>query len=162
MLQIHDTDRVRVFTLNRPDSLNAFNEALYDALADGLIAAAVDPAVAVAVITGTGRAFCAGTDLLEMADRITNHDFVVGEHGFPGLLTQLVDFPKPLICAINGLGLGIGATIIGFSELVFMSSTAKLKCPFTSLGVAPEAASSFMFPRLLGHQQASWMLLSSE
>ncbi len=162
MLQIHDTDRVRVFTLDRPDSLNAFNEALYDALADGLIAAAVDPAVAVAVITGNGRAFCAGTDLLEMADRITNPDFVVGEHGFPGLLTQLVDFPKPLICAINGLGLGIGATIIGFSELVFMSSAAKLKCPFTSLGVAPEAASSFMFPRLLGHQQASWMLLSSE
>ena len=104
------------------------------------------------MLTGAGRAFCAGTDLLEMAQRIEDPAFVPGRHGFPGLIDQLIDFPKPLILAINGLGLGIGATIIGFADLVFMSADAKLKCPFTSLGVAPEAASSFTFPRLVGHQ----------
>ena len=64
--------------------------------------------------------------------------------------------------AVNGIGLGIGATILGFADLAFMSTTAKLKCPFTSLGVAPEAASSILFPRLIGQQNAAWMLMSSE
>ena len=162
MLQITDTDRVRVLTLDRPDALNAFNEALYDATSEALLAAATDDAVAVVVITGSGRAFSAGQDLLELGERISNPDFAAGVHGFPGLIDQLAAFPKPLLLAINGLGLGIGATIIGFADLVFMSTDARLKCPFTSLGVAPEAASSLLFPRLLGHQNAAWVLLSSE
>ncbi|MFN8052063.1 MAG: enoyl-CoA hydratase-related protein [Acidimicrobiales bacterium] len=162
MLTITDQDRVRLLTLDRPDALNAFNEALYDALAEALIAAGTDDAVAVVVITGTGRAFSAGQDLLEMAERITDPDFVQGVHGFPGLIDQLAAFPKPLLLAVNGLGLGIGATIIGFAELVFMADDARLKCPFTSLGVAPEAASSLLFPQLLGHQNAAWVLLSAE
>ena len=73
-----------------------------------------------------------------------------------------MEFPKPLVCAVNGLGLGIGATILGFADLAFMSTEARLKCPFTSLGVAPEAASSYLFPRLMGRQNAAWMLLSAE
>ena len=63
---------------------------------------------------------------------------------------------------MNGLGVGIGATILGFADLVFMSSTARLKCPFTSLGVAPEAASSYLLPQLVGRQNAAWLLMSSE
>lgn len=162
VLDIVDRGRVRTLTLNRPDALNAFNEALYDACADALLEAAEDPAVAVVVITGAGRAFSAGTDLLEMAQMNTDPDFQRGRHGFPGLIKALSSFPKPLICAINGLGLGIGTTIIGFADLVFMSTTAKLKCPFTSLGVAPEAASSYLMPNLIGRQNAAWLLLSSE
>jgi enoyl-CoA hydratase/carnithine racemase len=69
---------------------------------------------------------------------------------------------KPLIAAVNGVGVGIGATMLGYADLVFMSSTARLKCPFTSLGVAPEAASSYLLPQLIGRQNAAWMLLSSE
>lgn len=161
-LRVHDDCRVRTFTLDRPGALNAFNEQLYDALADGLAVTAADPDIAVGLLTGAGRAFCAGTDLVEMAQRIEDPSFVAGRHGFPGLINQLLDFPKPLVLAINGLGLGIGATVIGFADLVFMSTAAKLKCPFTSLGVAPEAASSYLLPRLVGHQQASWLLMSSE
>ena len=160
---VSDEARVRTLTLNRPDALNACNEALYDALTDGLLDAAADPTVAVVLLTGAGRAFCAGTDLVEMGARVLDPDnFVDGKHGFLGLIDTLVDFPKPLVVAVNGLGLGIGTTILGFADLAFMSTTAKLKCPFTSLAVAPEAASSYLFPRLLGHQAATWMLLSSE
>ena len=97
-----------------------------------------------------------------MHARATDPDFVPGKHGFLGLLDALVDFPKPLVCAVNGVGLGIGATILGFADLAFMSTTARLKCPFTSLGVAPEAASSYLLPQLLGRQDAAWMLLSAE
>ncbi|UVO11559.1 enoyl-CoA hydratase-related protein [Mycobacterium sp. SVM_VP21] len=162
ILTIEDENRVRTLTLNRPDALNAFNEALYDATTEALLAAADDPEVAVVLITGAGRAFSAGTDLAEMQAMVTDPDFVPGKHGFRGLIAALGRFPKPLICAVNGLGLGIGTTILGFADLAFMSSTARLKCPFTSLGVAPEAASSYLLPRLMGRQNAAWLLMSSE
>lgn len=161
-LQTEDRNRVRTLTLDRPEALNAFNEELYDALTDALLEAAADPGVAVVLLTGNGRGFSAGTDLLEMHQRATNPDFVPGRHGFLGLVDALVAFPKPLVCAVNGVGLGIGTTILGFADLAFMSTTARLKCPFTSLGVAPEAASSYLLPRLLGRQDAAWVLLSAE
>jgi enoyl-CoA hydratase/carnithine racemase len=161
-LLIDDTNRVRTLTLNRPEALNAFNEALYDATAEALLTAAEDSEVAVVVLTGTGRGFSAGTDLAEMQARITDADFTPGKHGFPGMIDALSAFPKPLICAVNGVGVGIGATILGYADLAFMSTTARLKCPFTSLGVAPEAASSYLLPQLVGRQNAAWLLMSSE
>ena len=161
MLQIDDADRIRTITLDRPEALNAFNEALYDATTDALLDAAVDNSVAVVVLTGTGRAFSAGTDVVEMAQRNTG-GIEAGRHGFPGLVDQLVAFPKPLICAVNGLALGIGATMLALSDLVFMSTEARVRCPFTDLAVAPEAASSFTFPAMLGRHDATWILLSSQ
>lgn len=162
-LLIDDLNRVRTLTFNRPESLNAFNEALYDETTAALRAAADDPEVGVVLLTGAGRAFSAGNDLVEMQARISGADVApAGEHGFYGMLDALVDFPKPLICAVNGLGVGIGATILGFADLAFMSTSARLKCPFTSLGVAPEAASSYLLPRLIGRQNAAWLLMSSE
>jgi enoyl-CoA hydratase/carnithine racemase len=161
-LDIEDENRVRTLRLNRPEALNAFNEALYDATTIALLAAAADPEVAVVLLTGTGRAFSAGTDLAEMQARITDPGFTPGEYGFMGLVDALTAFPKPLICAVNGVGIGIGTTILGFADLSFMASTARLKCPFTSLGVAPEAASSYLLPKLIGRQNAAWLLMSSE
>ncbi len=100
-LGIADDNRVRTLTLNRPEALNAFNEALYDATTEALTAAAEDPSVAVVVITGAGRAFSAGQDLTEMQARIADASFAAGRHGFPGLIEALAAFPKPLICAVN-------------------------------------------------------------
>jgi enoyl-CoA hydratase/carnithine racemase len=162
LVQSDDVNGVRTLTLNRPEALNAFNEALYDATTIALREADEDPDVAVILLTGTGRAFSAGNDLLEMQARITDPDFRSGEYGFPGMIETLAALRKPLVLAVNGLGVGIGATILGYADLVFMSSTARLKCPFTSLGVAPEAASSYLLPQLVGRQNAAWMLLSSE
>ncbi|WP_428339203.1 enoyl-CoA hydratase/isomerase family protein [Mycobacterium sp.] len=162
ILQIEDRNRVRTLTLNRPDVLNAFNEALYEATADALEQAAADPEVAVVLLTGTGRAFSAGNDLNEMQARISDPE--MGNQGsyFTAMIDALTRFPKPLICAVNGVGVGIGTTILGYADLVFMSLTARLKCPFTSLGVAPEAASSYLLPQLIGRQNAAWLLMSSE
>lgn len=162
LVQIDDTNKVRTLTLNRPEALNAFSEALYDATAIALKDAAADPAVSVVLLTGAGRAFSAGNDLVEMQQMVTDPEYQMGEYGFPGLIEVLTAFPKPLICAVNGVGLGIGTTILGYADLAFMSSTARLKCPFTSLGVASEAASSYLLPRLMGRQNAAWLLLSSE
>jgi enoyl-CoA hydratase/carnithine racemase len=161
-LLISDVNRVRTLTLDRPDVLNAFNEALYEATAVAIREAADDPAVAVVVLTGNGRAFSAGNDLNEMATRITDPAMADQGSHFTSLIDGLTDFPKPFICAVNGLAVGIGTTILGYADLVFMSSDARLKCPFTSLGVAPEAASSYLLPRLIGRQNAAWLLMSSE
>lgn len=162
MLRVEDEGRVRTLVLDRTDALNAFNEALYDAVTEALAEAASSPGVATVVLTGRGRAFSAGTDVTEMAARTADPDgFQAGRHGFPGLIDQLTSFPKPLLCAVNGLALGVGATLLGFADLVLMSADARLRCPFTDLAVAPEAASSYLFPLLLGRQQASWLLMSS-
>ncbi|MGU3497798.1 enoyl-CoA hydratase/isomerase family protein [Mycobacterium sp. C31M] len=162
MIDITEGHRVRTLALHRPEALNAFNEALYDAATVALQEAAADDTVSVVVLTGTGRAFSAGNDLLELQNRARGAGFAPGEFGFDGLMNTLADFPKPLICAVNGIGLGIGTTILGFADLVFMSSTARLKCPFTALGLAPEAASSYQLPALIGRQNAAWVLMSSE
>ena len=75
---------------------------------------------------------------------------------------SIIDFPKPFITAANGLGVGIGMTIHGVADLVFMAESAKFRAPFSSLGLTAEAASTYTFSRLLGHQKASWALLSGE
>jgi enoyl-CoA hydratase/carnithine racemase len=161
MIRVADEGRVRLITLSRPEARNAFNEGLYDAATDALIDAAGNNGVAVVVITGEGEAFSAGADLIELAQR-NNGTFVDGKHGFMGFVDHVIEFPKPLLCAVNGLAIGIGATMLALTDLVFMSTTARVRLPFTRLGLAPEAASSVSFPRLLGRQNATWALLSSE
>ena len=162
MIDVVNDGRVRVLRLDRPESKNAFNEALYDLLTEALIEADNDIGVAVVVITGSGDSFSSGTDVVELGQRMSDPSFSPGKHGFPGLANKLVDFSKPLLCAVNGLGLGIGVTILGLSDMVFMATSARVKCPFTDLALAPEAASSFTFPQIMGRQNATWMLLSSE
>ncbi len=164
MIHAVDEGRVRLLTLDRPDKLNAFNNALYFAATDALRAAAHDPNVAVVVLTGAGRAFSAGADLAEMADTASGSGpgSDGSRHGFVDFVDVLTTFPKPLLAAVNGMALGIGATLLGYVDLVFMSSAARIRCPFSDLAVAPEAGSSYTFPLLLGRQHAAWVLMSSE
>jgi enoyl-CoA hydratase/carnithine racemase len=156
MILSEDCGRVRILTLNRPEALNAFNGALFDALANALVEADADPQVGVTVLTGAGRAFSAGADLAQ--DRAAPSP----QYGFPGLIEQALVFSKPLLLAINGLGVGIGATLCGLADLVFIADDARLRCPFARLGLVPEAGSTVSFPALMGRQQATWMLMSSE
>ncbi|EUA42513.1 enoyl-CoA hydratase/isomerase family protein [Mycobacterium xenopi 4042] len=85
---------MRTLTLNRPEALNAFNEALYDATTEALLAAAEDPEVAVVLLTGAGRAFSAGTDLGEMQARVTDPDFTPANTASPGSSTRSPRFPS--------------------------------------------------------------------
>ncbi len=160
LLLVEDVGRTRTLVLNRPSSLNAFNEELYGLTTAALRQAAAAPDVAVVVLTGTGRAFSAGTDVIEMATRTTETGGPPSM--FPAMIDELTRFPKPLICAVNGLALGVGVTILGFADLVVMSESARLRCPFTDLAVAPEAGSSYLLPLLVGRQNATWLLMSSE
>lgn len=156
-LNIHTENRICVVEMNRPEALNAFNNRLMDELADAFLEAEEDPQVNVLVLTGAGRAFSAGADLQEMGSATDKP-----KHGFPGLLDAIFNFSKPFMIAVNGVGAGIGATICGLADLVYISDQARLRCPFSTLGLTAEAASTYTFPRLMGRQRATWFLLSSE
>ena len=164
MLLTEDRDRVRLLTFNRPDRANAFNEELYHAAADALRAAATDDDVAVVVFTGAGKAFCAGTDLLEMAATVDAgvSGGTTSRSGFPAFVDQLQEFPKPLLAAVNGAAVGLGFTMLAHCDIVFVSDHARLLAPFTNMGVAPEAASSYLLPRRMGRQRASVSLFTSD
>lgn len=156
-LNISDEGPVRTVELNRPDALNALNGQMTDDLADAFLEARDDDNVKVLLMTGAGKAFWAGADLKELGRRKQEP-----KHGFGAMVNTVIDFPKPFIVAVNGVGVGIGATICGLADLVYMSESARLRCPFSVLGLTAEAASTCSFPRLMGRQQASWFLLSAE
>lgn len=155
--------RVRVLTFNRPPRANAFNAALYLAAAGALEAAAADDGVGAVVLTGRGAAFSAGTDLTEMAAMVTaTAPAKSAGVPFDALLDALVAFPKPLLAAVNGAAVGLGLTMLAHCDIVLIAEDARLHAPFTAMGVAPEAASSYLLPRRMGRQRASAMLLASE
>jgi len=163
VLLSEDRDRVRLLTFNRPDRANAFNEILYHAAADALRAAAADDDVAVVVLTGAGKAFSAGTDLHEMAETVPDGTSErPSRTGFPAFVDILQEFPKPLLAAVNGSAVGLGFTMLAHCDLVFVSDNARLLAPFTTMGVAPEAASSYLLPRRMGRQRASLSLFTSD
>jgi enoyl-CoA hydratase/carnithine racemase len=158
-----DADRVRVLTMNRPAKLNAFNTALFAGLADALEAAAADDEVRVVVLTGAGRAFSSGADLTDMARAGTARERRdVGDNPFDRLQQAAESFPKPLVAAVNGVGVGLGFTILGYCDFTFVARSARLRAPFTQLGLSPEASSSFLFPLRMGWQNAACALLAGE
>jgi enoyl-CoA hydratase/carnithine racemase len=159
MIRITDHDGVRLVTLDRPDALNAFDTPLYRATAGALDDARADDAVKVLVITGEGRAFSAGQDLKEMARLAAGEPI---ESGFPDLLDALERFDKPLMAAVNGLGIGIGFTMLPHCDIVLASTAARFRVPFAELGVPPEAASSYLFPARMGWQRAAEVLFTSD
>lgn len=175
LLKIENKGRVRVLTFCRPEASNAFNDALRSEVNTALAEAAEDDSIGAVVLTGKGKTFSAGIDLKELAALTgglpgeppgaapsSDNDSEQGTGDSWKLLQALQHFPKPLVMAVNGAAVGLGTTMLGFADLAFASPQARFKCPFTSLGVGAEAASTWLLPQLLGWQNAMWLLLSSE
>ncbi|MCP4004571.1 MAG: enoyl-CoA hydratase/isomerase family protein [bacterium] len=158
-LRVEDEGRIRLLTLDRPDALNAFDDQLYDAVGDALRDAASDPGIATVVVTGAGRAFSAGQDLAEMANPARHP---AGErHGFQPFIETVESFPKPLLAAVNGIGVGIGLTFLPHCDLVLIARGARLRAPFASLGVTVEAGNSALLPERVGWQNAAHLLYTA-
>ncbi|MCU0271204.1 MAG: enoyl-CoA hydratase-related protein [Acidimicrobiales bacterium] len=157
VLLVEDRDRVRTLTLHRPDRRNALDQELWYALRDGIVEAARDETVSCVVLTGSGKAFCAGQDLAEMADPSVFED---REPGYRALMPELEAFPKPLLAAVNGVGVGFGLTVLLHCDLVLIDEQARLKAPFASLGVTTEASASLLLPMAAGWQEAAHLLFT--
>lgn len=161
MLQVADADHVRTLTLDRPQAKNAFNQELYGALGEALSEALADDDVHVIVITGNGTAFSAGQDLKEMAA------MAAGEHsgsgaGFNSVLEPLERATKPVIAAVNGAAVGIGMTMLLHCDIVLIAESARMRVPFSELGVPPEAGSSALLPERIGWQAAAELFFTSK
>lgn len=161
ILLVEDHGAVRVLTLNRPHRLNAFDTPLVARLAKALQAAEADEGVSVVVITGVGKAFSSGADLAGMAgrDQQSAEERAAAGEGFDALQSVAEGFPKPLIAAVNGLGVGLGFTLLGYCDFVFAAHSARLRTPFSQLGLSPEASSSYTFPLRMGWSEAARALM---
>jgi enoyl-CoA hydratase/carnithine racemase len=150
-------NRVRILTLNRPEARNAFNIELWQDLHDSLADAERDNGVSVVILTGARGAFTAGQDLSEMTAPPGG-----GEHPFAACMERIIDFDKPLIAAVNGVGVGFGLTVLLHCDMAYIARGARLKVPFVSLGVVPEAASSYLLPVQVGPQHAAEILFTAD
>lgn len=146
---------VSIVTMDRPEKKNAFTNPMYLAMTRAIAAAQDDPDVHALLITGAGDAFCAGQDFSEM-------DADIGaEHGFPAFLQTLVDCDKPIVTAVNGVGIGLGLTMLLHTDVNYIAAGARLRAPFVTLGVVPEAAASYLLPLVIGQQRAAEILFTA-
>jgi len=146
---------VLVLTLNRPRQRNAFNRQMWHDLRDALRDAQDDASVHAVVVTGSPGAFSAGQDLGEMTG-------VDEDPGFGSFMDRLCVFDKPLLAAVNGVGVGIGLTLLLHCDVVLIADDARLRAPFVTLGVVPEAASSYLLPAVIGWQRAAEVLFTAD
>lgn len=153
---------VRVIAFNRPEVRNAFDTTMYQEVTAALRAADSDEAVGAVVLTGRGSAFTSGQDLAEMAAIATGTAVEGAGQGFMDMLECLIDLSVPMLAAVNGVAVGLGFTLLPHCNLVLVDAEARLRVPFAELGVPPEAASSVLFPALMGWQQAARILLTSD
>lgn len=146
--------------LNRPEKRNALTSNMYEALIEAFAEAESDDEIRVLLLSGEGACFTGGNDL---KDFLTAPAVIESDHVISRFLRALSGFGKILIAAVHGPTVGIGATLLLHCDLVIAAArSTRLITPFVQLGVVPEAASTLLLPRLLGHQRAAEMFFLGE
>lgn len=166
------TDRILTITLNRPDKMNAFTVTMANELIDAFHRASTDDAVGAVIVTGAGRAFCAGMDLsvagnvfgldesmqptpVELEQRFYDEDMITGVRDTGGRVSLAIyACNKPVIGAINGVAVGVGATMTLAMDVRLLADHARMGFVFGKIGIVPEACSTWFLPRLVGISQA--------
>ncbi|MBN2058984.1 MAG: enoyl-CoA hydratase/isomerase family protein [Deltaproteobacteria bacterium] len=148
-------DGILSLTLNRPQKKNAFNTEQWKAVAAELDAARENDDVNVVVITGAGKDFSAGQDLSEADPPNEKPPYQICERA-------IVDFDKPLIAAAKGVAVGGGATILFHCDIVYVGESLRMRMPFTSLGIPPEFASTYMLQANIGARRAAELIFTAE
>ncbi|MBX3551939.1 MAG: 2-(1,2-epoxy-1,2-dihydrophenyl)acetyl-CoA isomerase PaaG [Pseudolabrys sp.] len=154
----------RVLTLNRPDRLNAFNEAQHAALRQAVEAAEADASCRALLLTGAGRAFCTGQDL---SDRLAKpgEQVVLGgtlEQHYNPLIRKLKALPFPVVAAVNGVAAGAGANIALACDIVLAAQSATFIQSFAKVGLIPDSGGTWHLPRLVGMARARGLALLAE
>jgi 2-(1,2-epoxy-1,2-dihydrophenyl)acetyl-CoA isomerase len=155
-------DGVATVTLNRPDAMNSLDEPTKIELRDAVLRAAADPEVRAVLLTGSGRAFCAGQDLkahirqLDIGPEATFS--TVREHYNP-LVTALATMAKPVVAAVNGVAAGAGAAIAWACDFRVMADTAGFNTAFAGVALTADSGASWTLPRLVGHARATELLM---
>lgn len=175
-----DADGIALLTLSRPEAMNSFTVTMARELEAFFLAAAEDDSIRAIVVTGAGKAFCAGMDLsvegnvfgldesaaptpASLREHLTEEPFQSGVRDTGGKVTLAIHAcPKPVIAAINGAAVGIGATMTLAMDIRLASTKARIGFVFGRLGIVPEACSSWFLPRIVGTQQALEWVYSAD
>lgn len=164
MIRYAVTDAVATITLDRPDAMNSLTAEVKAALLDALRRAAADPEVRAVLLTGSGRAFCAGQDLREHADNLEAGRGLadtVRAHYNP-IVELITTMAKPVVAAVNGVAAGAGASLAFACDLRVASDKAKFAMAFAGVGLAPDSGASWTLARLVGLGRATELLLLGE
>ncbi|MCJ8310171.1 MAG: crotonase/enoyl-CoA hydratase family protein [Rhizobiaceae bacterium] len=158
-IEVAREGRVQIIRFNRADKKNAITRAMYKTMADALVAADGDESIGASLMLGQPDVFTSGNDLADfMAVAMgSEHGGEVGEY-----LKAIATGTKPLVAAVDGLAVGVGCTTLMHCDLVYASPRAWMQTPFVDLGLVPEAGSSLIAPRLMGHQRAFALLVMGE
>ncbi|WP_245443734.1 2-(1,2-epoxy-1,2-dihydrophenyl)acetyl-CoA isomerase PaaG [Mesorhizobium sp. DCY119] len=152
-------------TLNRPDKLNSFNEEMHRALRAAIESARDEATVRAVLLTGAGRAFCAGQDLGDRDPRNSTEAPDLGytiETFYNPLLRLIRALDKPIVCAVNGVAAGAGANIALACDIVLAAKSAKFIQAFSKIGLVPDSGGTWSLPRLLGEARAKGLALTAE
>ena len=153
---------VATITLARPDKFNSFIRAMALDMQTTLDRAAADPEVRCIIVTGEGKAFCAGQDLQEATDpegpKLTT---ILTEHYNP-IIRRIRNLEKPVIAAVNGVAAGAGANIALSCDIVVASEQASFIQAFSKIGLIPDSGGTFFLPRLIGFQRASALMMTGD
>jgi 2-(1,2-epoxy-1,2-dihydrophenyl)acetyl-CoA isomerase len=153
---------IAVLTLNRPDRLNSFTQAMHREVRDALDTLQADKSVRVLVLTGAGRGFCAGQDLNDRAVEPGGQGVDLGESVekyYAPLVTTLRTLPMPVICAVNGVAAGAGANLALACDIVLAAKSASFIEAFCKLGLIPDTGGTWVLPRLIGPARAMGLAL---
>lgn len=146
-------NQICTITLNRPDRFNAFNEEMSKEFMEGLKAAEKDPDVRVIILTGAGKAFCSGQDLKDIAGQKRSLADSI-ERRYNPMIKKVTGIEKPVICRLNGIGAGAGASLALACDMIIASEDAALLEAFVNIGLVPDSGSTYFLPRLTGRQKA--------
>ncbi len=149
---------ILTLSLNRPGKMNALTREMYAGLTKGLNDAAGDFGIRAVVLTSEGDHFTAGNDITDFMNNPPSSE----SSEVSQFLSALLNFPKPLLAAVKGNAVGIGTTMLLHCDLVVAAPSANFSMPFASLGLVPEAGSSFLFPQLVGYQRAAKIFFTGE
>ncbi|MGE8941846.1 enoyl-CoA hydratase-related protein [Leptospira interrogans] len=155
----HPAEGVLLLRINRPDARNALNFDVRTALVDALNAAARDPAIRAAVITGSDKAFAAGADIREMRDL---GPIEIMQRGVHKLWDQIAAFPKPLIAAVNGYALGGGCELALHCDIIIAGENAQFGQPEVKVGILPGGSGTQRLVRAVGKYKAMMMVLTGD
>ncbi len=157
---------VAIITLNRPEQLNTYTVPMGEDLVAAFGQIRADSDLRVVILTGAGRAFCAGVDLValkEPPDEAATDRPALGQERFvQDFAYDLYTFPKPVIAAINGAAIGVGLTMTLPCDIRLAAAGARLGMPFARLGIVPALGSTFLLPRLVGSGQARILALGGQ
>ena len=148
---------VATITLNRPDRLNSFTEQMHAELRDALTQVQADDSIRCLLLTGNGRGFCAGQDLVDAQEVAGDADIdleTIIEENYAPLVGTLASLKMPVICAVNGVAAGAGANVALAADIVLAARSASFIQAFCKIGLLPDAGGTWLLPRLVGRARA--------